>query len=71
MPSVRLRHPLRFGRARILDVHNVGRREGSAGRLVGALEHVQRPVGLALYGELIPGELQGYARLHIEGQFLR
>ena len=39
MPSVRLIHPLRFGRARNLDVHNVGRREGSAGWLAGPPAH--------------------------------
>jgi GNAT superfamily N-acetyltransferase len=31
---------------------------------------VQRPVGLALYGGLVPVELREYARLHVEGHFL-
>jgi hypothetical protein len=36
VPSVWLRHPLRFERARNLEVHNLGRPEGSAGRLAAA-----------------------------------
>ena len=31
---------------------------------------MQRPVGLALYGGLVPVELREYARLHVEGHFL-